>query len=77
MSPATLTPTLSYHIHQSVRASSPDKPSLSPHTDNIKVQYLQFMAYMKTPQYRNNLQQVLEQEKVNGMSKSLTPSCEL
>lgn len=33
--------------------------------DNVKVQYLQFMAYMKTPQYRTNLQQALEQEKVN------------
>lgn len=33
--------------------------------DNMKVQYLQFMAYMKTPQYRTNLQQALEQEKVN------------
>lgn len=33
-------------------------------TDNIKVQYLQFMAHMKTPQYRSNLQQLLEQEKV-------------
>lgn len=32
--------------------------------DNIKVQYLQFMAHMKTPQYRSNLQQLLEQEKV-------------
>lgn len=32
--------------------------------DNIKVQYLQFMAHMKTPQYRTNLQQLLEQEKV-------------
>lgn len=33
-------------------------------TDNIKVQYLQFMSHMKTPQYRSNLQQLLEQEKV-------------
>lgn len=33
-------------------------------TDNIKIQYLQFMAYMKTPQYRSNLQQLLDQEKV-------------
>lgn len=32
--------------------------------DNIKVQYLQFMSYMKTPQYRTSLQQALEQEKV-------------
>lgn len=33
--------------------------------DNVKVQYMQFMGYMKTPQYRTNLQQALEQEKVN------------
>lgn len=35
--------------------------------DNIKVQYLQFMAHMKTPQYRSNLQQLLEQEKVRAV----------
>ena len=39
-------------------------PTHNLYTDNIKVQYLQFMAYMKTPQYRTNLQQLLEQEKV-------------
>lgn len=35
-------------------------------SDNIKVQYLQFMGHMKTPQYRSNLQQLLEQEKVRA-----------
>lgn len=39
---------------------------LSDWTDNFKVQYLQFMAHMKTPQYRSNLQQLLEQEKVTS-----------
>lgn len=35
-------------------------------SDNIKVQYLQFMGHMKTPQYRSNLQQLLEEEKVRA-----------
>lgn len=39
--------------------------------DNIKVQYLQFMAHMKTPQYRSNLQQLLEQEKVNSNYRNI------
>ncbi|XP_061681046.1 histone-lysine N-methyltransferase, H3 lysine-79 specific isoform X2 [Syngnathoides biaculeatus] len=42
---------------------SPTPPGLQQLLDNIKVQYLQFMAYMKTPQYQSNLQQILEQEK--------------
>ncbi|XP_019752447.1 histone-lysine N-methyltransferase, H3 lysine-79 specific isoform X4 [Hippocampus comes] len=42
---------------------SPTPPGLQQLLDNIKVQYLQFMAYMKTPQYQSNLQQLLEQEK--------------
>lgn len=32
--------------------------------DSFKIQYMQFMAYMKTPQYKASLQQLLEQEKV-------------
>lgn len=32
--------------------------------DSFKIQYMQFMTYMKTPQYKANLQQLLEQEKV-------------
>ncbi|MGH0175150.1 UNVERIFIED_CONTAM: hypothetical protein FKN15_069925 [Acipenser sinensis] len=35
----------------------------APPQDSIKVQYLHFMAYMKTPQYKTSLQQILEQEK--------------
>ncbi|XP_051930675.1 histone-lysine N-methyltransferase, H3 lysine-79 specific isoform X3 [Hippocampus zosterae] len=42
---------------------SPTPPGLQQLLDNIKVQYLQFMAYMKTSQYQSNLQQLLEQEK--------------
>lgn len=35
-----------------------------PVTDNFKVQYMQFLTYMKTPQYHTNLQQALEKERV-------------
>lgn len=41
-------------------------------SDNIKVQYLQFMSYMKTPQYRSNLQQLLEEEKVSSAPRCST-----
>uniref|UniRef100_A0AAY4D2R4 Histone-lysine N-methyltransferase, H3 lysine-79 specific n=1 Tax=Denticeps clupeoides TaxID=299321 RepID=A0AAY4D2R4_9TELE len=43
----------------------PTPPGLQQLLDNIKVQYLQFMAYMKTTQYNTNLQQLLKQERVN------------
>uniref|UniRef100_A0A671SRF2 Histone-lysine N-methyltransferase, H3 lysine-79 specific n=1 Tax=Sinocyclocheilus anshuiensis TaxID=1608454 RepID=A0A671SRF2_9TELE len=48
--------------------------------DNVKVQYLQFMAYMKTPLYRTNLQQALEQEKLrhtelSGQAQQLLNTC--
>lgn len=32
--------------------------------ESFRVQYLQFLAYTKTPQYKANLQQLLDQEKV-------------
>uniref|UniRef100_A0A673WRN1 Histone-lysine N-methyltransferase, H3 lysine-79 specific n=1 Tax=Salmo trutta TaxID=8032 RepID=A0A673WRN1_SALTR len=59
----------------------PSPPGLQQLLDNIKVQYLQFMAYMKTPQYRNNLQQVLEQEKLkhrglSGQAEHLQTVCQ-
>ncbi|XP_041705108.1 histone-lysine N-methyltransferase, H3 lysine-79 specific-like isoform X3 [Coregonus clupeaformis] len=59
----------------------PSPPGLQQLLDNIKVQYLQFMAYMKTPQYRNNLQQVLEQEKLkhrelSGQAEQLQTVCQ-
>lgn len=34
--------------------------------ESFKIQYLQFLAYTKTPQYKANLQQLLDQEKVRG-----------
>lgn len=32
--------------------------------ESFKIQYLQFLAYTKTPQYKANLQHLLDQEKV-------------
>ncbi|XP_029562856.1 histone-lysine N-methyltransferase, H3 lysine-79 specific isoform X4 [Salmo trutta] len=59
----------------------PSPPGLQQLLDNIKVQYLQFMTYMKTPQYRNHLQQVLEQEKLkhrelSGQAEQLQTVCQ-
>lgn len=34
--------------------------------ESFKIQYLQFLAYTKTPQYKASLQQLLDQEKVRG-----------
>ncbi|XP_078527225.1 histone-lysine N-methyltransferase, H3 lysine-79 specific isoform X1 [Lissotriton helveticus] len=42
---------------------APTPPALQKLLDSFKIQYMQFMAYMKTPQYKANLQQLLEQEK--------------
>lgn len=44
------------HYNPSQLLLSPTPPGLQQLLDNIKVQYLQFMAHMKTPQYRSNLQ---------------------
>eukprot|EP00070_Physeter_catodon_P049672 XP_028356566.1 histone-lysine N-methyltransferase, H3 lysine-79 specific isoform X4 [Physeter catodon] len=45
------------HAQTVSRAASP-----SPQ-ESFKIQYLQFLAYTKTPQYKANLQQLLDQEK--------------
>ncbi|XP_073910663.1 histone-lysine N-methyltransferase, H3 lysine-79 specific isoform X4 [Castor canadensis] len=42
-------------------ASTP--PALQKLLESFKIQYLQFLAYTKTPQYKANLQQLLDQEK--------------
>nr|XP_015832760.2 histone-lysine N-methyltransferase, H3 lysine-79 specific isoform X3 [Nothobranchius furzeri] len=60
---------------------SPTPPGLQQLLDNIKVQYLQFLAYMKTPQYRTSLQQLLEQEKqkhrdLSGQAEQLHSVCQ-
>lgn len=37
-----------------------------PSPESFRIQYLQFLAYTKTPQYKAGLQQLLDQEKVRG-----------
>uniref|UniRef100_A0A4W6FRU0 Histone-lysine N-methyltransferase, H3 lysine-79 specific n=1 Tax=Lates calcarifer TaxID=8187 RepID=A0A4W6FRU0_LATCA len=69
------------HYPSSHLLLSPTPPGLQQLLDNIKVQYLQFMAYMKTPQYRSNLQQLLEQEKqkhrdLSGQAEQLHSVCQ-
>ncbi|CAB1413434.1 unnamed protein product [Pleuronectes platessa] len=68
------------HYPSSQLLLSPTPPGLQQLLDNIKVQYIQFMAYMKTPQYRTNLQQLLEQEKqkhrdLSGQAEQLHSVC--
>ncbi|KAJ3599949.1 hypothetical protein NHX12_033901 [Muraenolepis orangiensis] len=69
------------HYASSQLLMSPTPPGLQHLLDNIKVQYLQFMGHMKTPQYRSNLQQLLEQEKLkqrelSGQAEQLHSVCE-
>ncbi|XP_070816712.1 histone-lysine N-methyltransferase, H3 lysine-79 specific isoform X1 [Chaetodon trifascialis] len=69
------------HYPSSQLLLSPTPPGLQQLLDNIKVQYLQFMAHMKTPQYRSNLQQLLEQEKqkhrdLSGQAEQLHSVCQ-
>uniref|UniRef100_A0A8C0CWU5 Histone-lysine N-methyltransferase, H3 lysine-79 specific n=1 Tax=Balaenoptera musculus TaxID=9771 RepID=A0A8C0CWU5_BALMU len=42
---------------------APAPPALHRLLESFKIQYLQFLAYTKTPQYKANLQQLLDQEK--------------
>uniref|UniRef100_A0AAX7TTG6 Histone-lysine N-methyltransferase, H3 lysine-79 specific n=1 Tax=Astatotilapia calliptera TaxID=8154 RepID=A0AAX7TTG6_ASTCA len=69
------------HYTPSQLLLSPTPPGLEKLLDNIKIQYLQFMAYMKTPQYRSNLQQLLDQEKqkhrdLSGQAEQLHLVCQ-
>ncbi|XP_051977246.1 histone-lysine N-methyltransferase, H3 lysine-79 specific isoform X2 [Xyrauchen texanus] len=68
------------HYTSSQLLLGPTPPGLQTLLDNIKVQYLQFMAYIKTPQYQTNLQQALEQEKIrhtelSGQAQQLLSAC--
>ncbi|XP_035997225.1 histone-lysine N-methyltransferase, H3 lysine-79 specific isoform X2 [Fundulus heteroclitus] len=74
-------PPKAQHYNTSQLLLSPTPPGLQQLLDNIKVQYLQFMAHMKTPQYRSNLQQLLEQEKekhkdLSGQAEQLHLVCQ-
>ncbi|NXI37741.1 DOT1L protein, partial [Galbula dea] len=60
---------------------TPTPPALQKLLDSFKIQYLQFMAYMKTPQYKASLQQLLEQEKeknaqLQGRAQQLFTHCQ-
>uniref|UniRef100_A0A8D0H8X9 Histone-lysine N-methyltransferase, H3 lysine-79 specific n=1 Tax=Sphenodon punctatus TaxID=8508 RepID=A0A8D0H8X9_SPHPU len=60
---------------------TPTPPALQKLLDSFKIQYMQFMAYMKTPQYKANLQQLLEQEKEKnaqlvGTAQRLVTHCQ-
>ncbi|XP_068929943.1 histone-lysine N-methyltransferase, H3 lysine-79 specific isoform X5 [Petaurus breviceps papuanus] len=46
-----------------LHAQTVSQAAASSPQESFKVQYLQFLAYMKTPQYKANLQQLVEQEK--------------
>ncbi|XP_023500119.1 histone-lysine N-methyltransferase, H3 lysine-79 specific isoform X3 [Equus caballus] len=59
-----------YQLPPSVQRHPPDQlllaptpPALQKLLESFKIQYLQFLAYTKTPQYKANLQQLLDQEK--------------
>uniref|UniRef100_A0A8C9YWA6 Histone-lysine N-methyltransferase, H3 lysine-79 specific n=1 Tax=Sander lucioperca TaxID=283035 RepID=A0A8C9YWA6_SANLU len=65
------------HYPSSQLLLSPTPPGLQ----QLLVQYLQFMTHMKTPQYRSNLQQLLEQEKqkhrdLSGQAEQLHSVCQ-
>uniref|UniRef100_A0A3B4ANB0 Histone-lysine N-methyltransferase, H3 lysine-79 specific n=1 Tax=Periophthalmus magnuspinnatus TaxID=409849 RepID=A0A3B4ANB0_9GOBI len=79
-SPFYQLPPLVQHYPSSQLLLGPTPPALQQML-NIKIQYLQFMAYMKTPQYRSNLQQLLEQEKqkhrdLSGQAEQLQAVCQ-
>ncbi|KAM8875323.1 histone-lysine N-methyltransferase, H3 lysine-79 specific isoform 2-T3 [Spinachia spinachia] len=74
-------PPKTQHYPLSHLLQSPTPPGLQQLLDNIKVQYLQFMTHMKTPQYRSNLQQLLEEEKqkhrdLSGQAEQLHSVCQ-
>lgn len=80
-SPFYQLPPIVQHYPSSQLLLGPTPPALQQLLDNIKIQYLQFMAYMKTPQYRSNLQQLLEQEKqkhrdLSGQAEQLHAFCQ-
>ncbi|XP_055463802.1 histone-lysine N-methyltransferase, H3 lysine-79 specific isoform X1 [Psammomys obesus] len=59
-----------YHLPPSTQLHSPNPllvaptpPALQKLLESFKIQYLQFLDYTKTPQYKANLQKLLDQEK--------------
>ncbi|XP_075060811.1 histone-lysine N-methyltransferase, H3 lysine-79 specific isoform X1 [Mixophyes fleayi] len=61
--------------------SSPTPPALQKLLDSFRIQYLQLMSYMKTPQYKAGLQHLLEKEKKKnshllGAAQQLLTHCQ-
>ncbi|XP_056430204.1 histone-lysine N-methyltransferase, H3 lysine-79 specific isoform X1 [Hyla sarda] len=61
--------------------SSPTPPALQKLLDSFRIQYLQLMSYMKMPQYKAGLQQLLEKEKEKnsnllGAAQQLLTHCQ-
>ncbi|XP_071066110.1 histone-lysine N-methyltransferase, H3 lysine-79 specific isoform X3 [Dasypus novemcinctus] len=61
--------------------AAPTPPALQKLLESFRVQYLQFLAYTKTPQYKANLQQLLDQEKeknaqLRGTAQQLSSHCQ-
>lgn len=61
--------------------SSPTPPALQKLLDSFRIQYLHLMSYMKTPQYKAGLQQLLEKEKeknsnLHGAAQQLLTHCQ-
>uniref|UniRef100_G3UKH6 Histone-lysine N-methyltransferase, H3 lysine-79 specific n=1 Tax=Loxodonta africana TaxID=9785 RepID=G3UKH6_LOXAF len=62
-----LPPAVQRHASSPLLAA-PTPPALQKLLESFKIQYLQFLAYTKTPQYKANLQLLLDQEKVDCAS---------
>ncbi|KAM9329868.1 histone-lysine N-methyltransferase, H3 lysine-79 specific [Gastrophryne carolinensis] len=61
--------------------SSPTPPALQKLLDSFRIQYLHLMSYMKTPQYKAGLQQLLDKEKEKnsqliGAAQQLLTHCQ-
>nr|6JN2_B Chain B, Histone-lysine N-methyltransferase, H3 lysine-79 specific [Homo sapiens] len=60
---------------------APTPPALQKLLESFKIQYLQFLAYTKTPQYKASLQELLGQEKEKnaqllGAAQQLLSHCQ-
>ncbi|XP_075400826.1 histone-lysine N-methyltransferase, H3 lysine-79 specific isoform X1 [Tenrec ecaudatus] len=75
-----LPPAVQRHASSPLLAA-PIPPALQKLLESFKIQYLQFLAYTKTPQYKANLQQLLDQEKEKnsqllGAARQLLSHCQ-
>ncbi|XP_004378555.1 histone-lysine N-methyltransferase, H3 lysine-79 specific [Trichechus manatus latirostris] len=75
-----LPPAVQRHASSPLLAA-PTPPALQKLLESFKIQYLQFLAYTKTPQYKANLQQLLDQEKEKnaqllGAARQLFSHCQ-